>query len=225
MKPHGRKIKKQVRSILEKCTRTEAMAQFKKIPDAQLTGHLFSHFYHLDELIKYRSVTAMGELAVRISAHTMEKARIILRRIMWNLNDESGGIGWGSPEAMGEILSKSPQLSKEFKSILFSYLDHRGNHIEHEMLQRGVLWGIGTYLQAFPQDLTRTTAQQIMAHLDSPDPVRRGFALRALLNAGSLDQKRMPPHIKTDNHPIDIYTGWDLVHIPISKLALPGHKA
>ncbi len=85
----------------------------------------------------------------------MEKARIVLRRIMWNLNDESGGIGWGSPEAMGEILGQSPELAREFNSILFSYLDPDGNYLEHEMLQRGVLWGIGTYLESNPQDLNK----------------------------------------------------------------------
>ena len=152
MKPYGRKTKKKVFKILDTEPRTLALKHLEEIPDEQLVGHLFSHFYHMDERIKFRSVTAMGELALRISGTRMEKARIILRRLMWNLNDESGGIGWGSPEAMGEILSKSPELAMEFKSILFSYLDHRGNHIEHEMLQRGVLWGIGTYLEIAPDD-------------------------------------------------------------------------
>ena len=115
MKPYGRKVKKQVGDILENCTRTEALKRLELIPDEQLTGHLFSYFYNMNELIKFRSVTAMGELALRVSGKSMEKARIILRRIMWNLNDESGGIGWGSPEAMGEILSKSPELAEEFK--------------------------------------------------------------------------------------------------------------
>ena len=58
----------------------------------------------------------MGALGSRMGQKNMEKARIVMRRIMWNLNDESGGIGWGSPEAMGEILCQSPELALEFKS-------------------------------------------------------------------------------------------------------------
>ncbi|MCG8614633.1 MAG: hypothetical protein MI802_00345 [Desulfobacterales bacterium] len=218
MKPYGRKIKKQVRDILENQTRTEALKHLEQIPDEQLVGHLFSHFYHMDELVKFRSVTAMGELALRISGKSMEKARIILRRIMWNLNDESGGIGWGSPEAMGEILSKSPELAQEFKSILFSYLDHRGNHIEHEMLQRGVLWGIGTYLEAAPDHLTDTTKTQIFAHLHSKDAVKRGYAIRALINAKTFNCRILPEHLIDDTTGVDIFTGWHFINTRISDM-------
>jgi hypothetical protein len=227
MKPYGRKIKKQVSAILETCTRNEALDRLKEIPDAQLTGHLFSHFYHMNDLVKYRSVTAMGELVLRISKDSMEKARIILRRIMWNLNDESGGIGWGSPEAMGEILSKSPELAKEFKSILFSYLVPGGNHIEHDILQRGVLWGIGTYLEAAPQDLPEPAENQIYSHLHSPDPIKRGFAVQALINAQKFDCRIVPEHISADVSSIYIYTGWNFVETRISDMvhACTNHRA
>ncbi len=219
MKPYGRKIKQQVTEILGESNLTGALNRLKEIPDAQLIGHLFSHFYHMDERIKLRSTTAMGELALRISGNSMEKARIILRRIMWNLNDESGGIGWGSPEAMGEILSKSPELAGEFKSVMFSYLDTGGNHIEHEILQRGVIWGIGTYLEAAPHDLTQPTLTRLYSFLNSPDPLKRGYAVRALINAGQFDCQRMPDHIRADRARIDIYTGWNFVTTRISDMA------
>lgn len=218
MKPYGRKVKQQVGEILETAPRNNALKRLAEIPDKQLVGHLFSYFYHIDERIKFRSVTAMGELVLRISGDAMEKARVVLRRIMWNLNDESGGIGWGSPEAMGEILSKSPELAMEYKSILFSYLDHRGNHIEHEVLQRGVLWGIGTYLEAAPEDLTETTKHQISAHLHSPDPVKRGYAMRALISGQSFSCGIVPEHISQDTTAIDIYTGWNIISTRLSDI-------
>jgi hypothetical protein len=220
MKPYGRKTKKRVGEVLSLDNRSQALDRLARIPDAQLTGHLFSYFYNKEELLKFRSVTAMGELAVRIAGSSVEKARVILRRIMWNLNDESGGIGWGSPEAMGEILSKSPALAREFKSILFSYLDHKGNHIEHEMLQRGVLWGIGTYFDVAPRDLTDVTCEQLGAHLTSEDPVKRGYALRALSNAGVLDCMDLSDRIWTDQTTIDIYTGWDFTPTRIADMAV-----
>ena len=76
MKPYGRKTKKQVYTILGGDLRTEALERLEQIPDAQLVGHLFSHFYHMNDLIKFRSITAMGELASRVSGKSMEKARI-----------------------------------------------------------------------------------------------------------------------------------------------------
>jgi hypothetical protein len=209
--PRGRQTKKKVTQILSNSQGSEALSLLELIPEEQLVGPLFSHFYAMDELIKFRSIIAMGELALRLSLKQMEKARILMRRIMWNLNDESGGIGWGSPEAMGQILYKSPALAMEFKSILFSYLDHRGNFIEHELLQRGVLWGIGTYLKASPRDLDDTIEGLIVAHLHSLDPLKRGYALRALINADRLNPKSVPEHILTDSEQIDIFTGWNFV--------------
>jgi hypothetical protein len=46
----------------------------------------------------------MGEVMAHLADKDMESARVIMRRLMWSLNDESGGIGWGAPEAMGEIV-------------------------------------------------------------------------------------------------------------------------
>ncbi|WP_457553598.1 DVU0298 family protein [Desulfobacula sp.] len=220
IKPHGRKTKQKVGKILSEHSRETALKILAQIPDEQLVGHLFSHFYHKDELIKFRSIAAMGDLGSRVGQKNMEKARIILRRIMWNRNDESGGIGWGSPEAMVEILGQSPELALEFKSILFSYLDPRGNYLEHEMLQRGVLWGIGTYLKANPGDLYKGTKSLLSGCLNSLDPVKRGYAVRALINAQCFDRSLIPENIMADTYGIDLFNGWDFITTRISDLAL-----
>lgn len=222
--PYGRKTKKKVGEILLEPHRETAMELLRQIPDEQLVGHLFSYFYHGNELVKFRSVAAMGVLVSRMEKKNMEKARVVLRRIMWNLNDESGGIGWGSPEAMGEILCQSPMLALEFKSILFSYLDSKGNYIEHEMLQRGVLWGVGTYLFSFPEDLNKTTEELLSGYLHSADPVKRGYAVRALTNARSFDCRLVPENILMDNQPVDIFTDWKFITTRISDMALSWKK-
>jgi hypothetical protein len=217
-KPYGRRTRKKVNEILRGPLRTDAFTLLERIPNEQLVGHLFSHFYVNDELIKFRSIAAMGELGLRLAAKKMKKARVLMRRIMWNLNDESGGIGWGSPEAMGQILSRSPELAMEFKSILFSYLDPKGNFLEHEALQRGVLWGIGTYLEAAPQDLNGTTEGLIFSYLHSFDLISRGYAIRALINAGRFNCSIVPEHVLTDSQEIDIFTGWNFVTTRISDM-------
>ena len=53
------------------------------------------------------------------------------RRLIWSLNDESGGIGWGAPEAMGEILARSEKLSCEFYCILLAYIREDGTPLEN----------------------------------------------------------------------------------------------
>jgi hypothetical protein len=219
VKPYGRKTKLEVGTILRGKDRATAFEKLAQIPNEQLVGHLFSYFYNTDPLIKFRSASAMGGLVARMANRNMEKARIVLRRIMWNLNDESGGIGWGSPEAMGEILARSPELALEFKSILFSYLDPGCNFIEHEMLQQGVLWGIGTYLEAYPRDLNEKTRAMLFCYLHSEDPVKRAYAFRALGYARSFRNCLVPDHIRTDDHRVNLFNGWDFSEIRISDLA------
>ena len=214
-------------------SKTAAMEKLRQIPDKHLVGPLFSYFYNGNELIKFRSVSAMGILAAQLAEYNMEGARIILRRIMWNLNDESGGIGWGSPEAMGEILALCPKLAEEFNSILLSYLDPDGNYIEHDMLQRGVLWGIGTYLQKYPSGfndigfnntgfddtvLDDKTKAFLHEHLHSPDSVGRAYAIRALNNARSLDYALVPEKLWQDECEVNIYDGWDFAPVRISEM-------
>ncbi len=74
-------------------------------PPRQSVNFLFSFFYDKEEIIKWRSITAMGAVVNDMAKENMESGRVVMRRLMWNLNDESGGIGWGSPEAMGEIMA------------------------------------------------------------------------------------------------------------------------
>ena len=161
----------------------------------------------------------MGVTVAEMAKDSMERARIILRRIMWSLNDESGGIGWGSAEAMGEILYHSPELALEFKNILFSYLDHHGNFLEHEMLQRGLLWGIGTYLEADPAGLDKHSELILSQFLDSPDPIKKGYAARALKNARSLENfMEKYRNLKKDYKKIDLFNGWDMVPARIADM-------
>jgi len=53
----------------------------------------------------------MGRVVSSLAEKDMESARVVMRRLMWNLNEESGGIGWGCPEAMGETMARSAPLA------------------------------------------------------------------------------------------------------------------
>jgi hypothetical protein len=120
------------------------------LPGRQVINPLFACFCHRDLLLRWRAVTAMGLVVSRLADQNMESARVVLRRFMWNLNEESGGIGWGCPEAMGECMARSERLADEYGCILLSYLHPGRNFIEHPALQQGVLWGIGRLAHARP---------------------------------------------------------------------------
>jgi len=115
-----------------------------------------------DEEIKRPAVTVTGILVADLAPRDMEGVRRILRRMIWSLNEESGGIGWGIPEAMGEILARNEPLAREFAPILVSYVQPEGNFLEFELLQQGVLWGIGRLAEIHPQVLRSLDGTQYL---------------------------------------------------------------
>ena len=82
------------------------------------------------------------------------------------------------------FLARHEKLAAEYSNILMSYVRPRQNFLEHEVLQRGVLWGIGRLAGARPERLTGLDAD-IMPFLDSADAVHRGYAALALGNLKS----------------------------------------
>ena len=153
----GRALKKKVRQLLFEDNFEKQIEEIKGVSARQVVNPLFSFLCSNDELLKARAVTAMGIVVSRLADHEMESARIVMRRLMWSLNDESGGIGWGAPEAMGEIMARHNKLADEYHKILISYSTPGANFIEHESLQEGVFWGIARLAQARP-DLVKVAS-------------------------------------------------------------------
>ena len=171
----GRVLKRKTLELLKSADFDLALEELCQFPARQVINPLFSFLYNNDEQVRWRTVTVFGAVVAKLADEDMEAARIIMRRLMWNLNDESGGIGWGSPEAMGEILACHDGLAKEYAKVLMSYAMEEGNYLEHEILQRGLLWGIGRLSQVRPE-LVKDAATYLIPYLKSTDDTVRGLA-------------------------------------------------
>ena len=171
----GRIRRGQVLEILTRSNVDSGLTELRRMPAGKVVNALFSFLYSQDEIIKWRAATFMGFFVQDLAEEDMESARNVVRRLMWNLNDESGGIGWGSPEAMGEILTCHEGLAREYAPILFSYANKDGNYLELPMLQRGLLWGIVRFAQARPH-VVMGSKSHFFPYLHSEDPAARGHA-------------------------------------------------
>ncbi len=189
------------------------------MPARRVVSPLFSFLYDTDELIKWRAVTAMGAVVAHLAHEDLESARIVMRRLMWNLNDESGGIGWGSPEAMGEIMARHHRLAEEYACILVSYINEAGNYLEHEMLQRGVLWGLGRLAYMRPE-LVRDAAVYLSPFMRSKDAVHRGLAAWVAGAIPSETTKALLKYLVTDKEKINIFINMILEKRTVGKLAV-----
>ena len=193
--------------ILETLSGSDADAGlkvFSRMPLGQIINALFPFFYSRDETVKWRAVTSMGILVRDLADVDMEKARNVMRRLMWNLNDESGGIGWGSPEAMGEILARHEGLSREYSPLLLSYVNPDANYLELPLLQRGLLWGIAR-LSEERRHLVMGSKSHFFPYFKSEDPAVRGNAVRVVgLIGTAVDGPCLSPILK-DKSPYTTY--------------------
>ncbi|MBF0210974.1 MAG: hypothetical protein HQK68_08835 [Desulfamplus sp.] len=137
-----RKVKQQVYELLLLDDEKKAVEELLKISPAKSINPLFSFIQNSDEAIKWRAIRGMGQVVAQMASNNLESARVVMRRLMWSLNDESGGIGWGAPEAMGEIMAQDKRLYDEYYKILLSYLDEDGNFLEYEPLRKGAIWAV-----------------------------------------------------------------------------------
>ena len=139
-------------------------------------GPLFS-FLLLGPLTMHRAAVALGQITALLAKDQPETAKNIVRRLMWHLNEESGNIGWGIPEAFAEILAASEPLAKDFHRILISYIIDLGrddNYCDNDTLRRSCYWAIGRLAQARPQ-LCLTARQWLLKGLEDEDMVCRGM--------------------------------------------------
>ena len=172
----------------------------------------------MEPMVKWHAVSAMGHVVANLANTDMESARVVMRRMIWNLNDESGGIGWGSPESMGECMACHSRLSGEYNRILVSYIRPDGNFLEHPELQKGLLWGLAR-LAAVRPDQVRGAGPFLIPFLESADAEHRGLAA---LTAGFLQETSahsVLENLLTDSAEITLYWNMGFTRTAVDQLA------
>jgi len=218
VKYHGRSLKKKLFDLLNQCEPDKAREEIGRFSPRYIINPLLSFIQSGNDKVKWGAVRAVGQVVAQLAENDPEAARVILRRLMWTLNDESGGIGWGSPEAMGEILASHRGLAREYVHILLSYAREEGNYLEHEGLQRGLLWGIGRLAEKRPE-LVRDSVKLFLPYLASKDEGIRGLAARLM---GLLQVKEAEPmlrHLAQDESPMVLMIADHLTPTRVKDLA------
>ncbi len=144
-------FKQQVLNFLEQDDFEKNLKDIHQFPPLKVVNALFSFLVNINEIIKKHTVIAMGEVVSKLAEEDIESARIVMRRLILSVTEESGGIGWNTPEAMGEIMARSEQLANEYHKILISYTIGGGNELDFEGLQKSVIAGLKRLAEAHPQ--------------------------------------------------------------------------
>jgi len=225
-KAGGRQLKKTVLGLLDSDDFEAALPQLEQLPPKRAINPILGFLCADKELVRWRAVTAAGAVVARLASEDREAAREIVRRLMWSLNEESGGIGWGAPEAMAEIMARDEGLAREYAAILVSYLDPQGNYIAHALLQRGVLRGVVRLANLAP-DLVKNVTPHLRPLLGSADAGVRGLAARSLGLLDDTDLRGDLEPLLQDEAQVRVYDGKRVTSRTVGEMAaeaLERHK-
>ncbi len=228
----NRKIKKKVLALLAGNDLTNARDELGKFDEQGLVNPLFSALYRSEEMLRWHTVTIFGEVLSRLADKDMEAGRIVMRRFLWSLNDESGGIGWGAPEAMAEAMFHHDGLCDEYLHMLISYmrqdgpLEHQdGNFLELPELQRGVLWGINRLAEKRAELLfEKDVVPDLLASLLSQDATVRGLAAKTLGALGGSEFAEELQALLEDERPVRFYHEGRISVITVSSFVTDALK-
>ncbi len=127
--------------------------------------------YDKETLVGWRAITAIGKVASVFVNSNYDFLRETIRKLLWSLSDESGGIGWSAPEILGEIVSADPEKMSDIIPLITEAF-----YIEEKVFRAGVLYALKRIAEKNPGSVA-SFQQIILDGLCCQDPAARLYAL------------------------------------------------
>ncbi len=222
-----RLLKKQILGLLEEKDWPEIQSLLNNYKEKDIINHLFTALCSTSLACKWHGVSSFGVVVPQIAEANIESARIIMRRFLWCLNDESGGIGWGIPEAMGEVMANHQVLFEEYSHMLLSYMREDGpgifmdgNHLELPALQQGLLWGAGRLLETRTEEMIeRGITADIPPYLYSQDRIVQGMAIWCMQFCGTAENIADLETFCDSSYSFTLYQNHEFTTVNVGELA------
>jgi len=157
--------------------------------------------YDLDERVRWSAIEATAKFMERWwCSGRQEKVRIYIRTLFWSMNDESGGIGWSSPQTIAEIIMHIPELIDPYGRMMIAH------SIEEPPLMKSGAWGIGRLGTRIAESI-EVFSEEILAVFHENDSETLGLLAWAMGRTGfspampyleSLLQRKCPVTIYID---------------------------
>lgn len=231
-----RECKSVIRGILADDGWRERLDELKEIRPDQAVGALFSLRLDPDENVRWRTIAAFGVVVPAMAEKDMNDARKVFGRIMWMMNEESGNIGWGLPEAMGEIMANHAALADEYHKKLASFIQQPetfgdDNYMDHPPLREAAYWGLARLAQVRPE-LVRPAANDMIVHLDHEEASEflksllveetangKGYICWALGLMGEAAGRAAVQKHADSNESVTVFRGFEIEHTTLGALA------
>src|SRR3990172_59646 len=162
-------IKDKVRDVLERRSYHELIELNKK--GKSVFRYLVSLSFDKTDLLAWRAIEAMGIFCKETAQNSPDDTMHMVRKLLWYLSEETGGIAWSAPEMLGEIVRLNPKLTCHIAPIV--------THLDEPPFRRGVVWATGRIGELYPEMVSQVIPE-IIEETKNQDPVIRGFAARTL---------------------------------------------
>lgn len=172
---------------------------------------LISLSYDKKNPVSWRAIEAIGLITGEIAKTNPDLVRNTVGRLLWMIRDESGGIGWSSPEILGEIVRNNPELCSDIAPIIVSF------H-EEEMLRAGVLKAVGR-IGMINTEFIEYAVPVVLSYLHNPNPVLRGFAAWSLGEIGTAESLNELQKLINDNNVLLFYEDGELREKTVGEIA------
>lgn len=207
-------LKKKVLEILQS-------RQYEKLIDLDKKGKgiyrvLVGLSYDKTDVICWRAIEAIGIFCRDLAQINVDEMMNIVRKLFWNLSDETGGVAWSNPEMIAEIVRNAPTYAADMAPIIM--------HLDEPVFRKGVLWAAGRMGEKFPE-MAQSAMRELMESLDDEDPEVRGFAARSLGLIGVKNALEPLKNLTSDKESIACYLDGELVKITVGELAAEAVKS
>ncbi|HSW31203.1 MAG TPA: hypothetical protein VLH75_17080 [Longimicrobiales bacterium] len=179
-------------------------------------GTLLSLLYDPEALVAWRAVEALGEACARVVGDDPHFAREQLRRLLWLITEESGGICWRAPEAMAEIVSRRPDLFGDYVPII-AHLPMETAEEDLEHFRPGMLWAVGR-LGVRARAAAPDVIGSVAASLTRPDPPSRAMAAWCLGRLGETELLARRRELLADAAAVELYEEGQLRRTTVASI-------
>lgn len=178
--------------------------------DKRIIRDLQRLIYSVDKRLRLRATDALGKVSRVIAEYDPGAISKLLQRL-FSASADTASSSWGCLDAIGEIISNSPEQFGGYMPQLYQFAGDRA-------LLAEVLRALGNIGGKRP-DLIRKTTYRFIPFLQDPDPEIRGYAAILLGNLGAKEAKDDLTGLEEDSAGLEVYRNGQLEKQTVGQLA------
>lgn len=183
--------------------------------DKRITRYLQRLLYSGDDLFRKKAADALGRTCAVIGQQDPGAVSKLLQGLFYAITD-TAAFSWGAFEAIGEIISKRPDLFGGYAAQLYQFLGDRTRKAQ-------TLEALGKIAKSSPEILRKHTLY-FFSFLEDPDPEVRGYTAWLMGNLLAHEARGDLEKLRDDPHKIRIYEDGRLETRAVGQVAADALK-